>query len=297
MMDQAERLRTMFQSRMEEALAPPPLSARVITITSGKGGVGKTNFAVNLAIYLSKQGKRVVIMDADFGLANIELLFGIIPCYSLADVLMGDRTIDEVICNGPLDVRFISGGSGLKELANISDKQMAYLIRNFMVLDSIADVILIDTGAGISKSVVNFIKASKECIIVTTPEPTSVTDAYSLVKTIREDNPSEMPAFKVVLNRVDDAEEGQEVYDRLNKVTERFLGKTLSYLGAVPYDSCLVKAVKKQQPVSLLFPAAPCVKALDAIGGRLLGTAEERRKSEAGGILSFVKRLSGVFGN
>ena len=245
-MDQANNLRNLI-NQVEKGESVIDLSSRVITVTSGKGGVGKTNFSLNLAIQFSKLNKKVIIIDADFGLANIEVLFGIIPRYSLADVLKGKRDIEEVLTDGPMGIRFISGGSGLRELSNITERQMNYFINNFSYLDAISDIIIIDTGAGISKSVINFIKASGETIIVTTPEPTSVTDAYALIKTIKEES-VKMPDFKIVVNRVDDDEEGLEIFNKINRAATRFLGVSLENLGYIPYDKYLVKVVKNQQP-------------------------------------------------
>lgn len=293
-MDQADRLRDMFQYKTVSPSGAAYLSSRVITITSGKGGVGKTNFAVNLAINLKRRGKRVVIMDADFGLANIEVLFGIIPRFSLADVLFGGKSINDVITNGPLGIPFVSAGSGLRELANINEKQMDFLIENFNYLDSISDIILIDTGAGISKSVINFIKASTETVIVTTPEPTSITDAYALIKTIKEEE-SGIPEFKIVVNRVDDFEEGKEVFEKLNRVATRFLGIGLTSLGYIPYDNNLIKAVKRQQPVSLSFPNTIFSKAMESISLKLLDIKPEQNSSEHVGLMSFMKRLANIF--
>ena len=286
-MDQANKLRSMFQSR-ERALPERPLAARVITVTSGKGGVGKTNCTVNLAINMRRQGKRVVIIDADFGLANIEVLFGIVPRYSLADVLNGSKALTDVLTDGPEGVRFISGGSGLRELANVSDKQMAYLLQSFTALDTLADVVFIDTGAGISRSVINFIRASNETIIVTTPDPTSVTDAYALVKTVKEEA-TDIPAFKIIVNRTDEAEEGREIFDKLNRVATRFLNVKLDYLGAIPYDRELVRAVKKQQPAVVAFPQCSFAKCITRITDRLLDI--HNKPAREGGILSFMKRL------
>lgn len=292
-MDQANNLRNLINKNGMQNYTE--LSSRVITVTSGKGGVGKTNFSVNLAILFSKMNKRVVIIDADFGLANIEVLFGIIPRYSLADVLKGQKDVEEVLTDGPMGIKFISGGSGLKELSNITEKQMNYFINNFSYLDAISDIIIIDTGAGISKSVINFIKASDETIIITTPEPTSVTDAYALIKTIKEEN-QRIPDFKVVVNRVDDEEEGLEIYNKISRASSRFLGIQLQNLGYIPYDRFLVKAVKHQEPATICFPNCEFTKALEKIGSNLMNIPY---KNESGnnGIKGFMKRLVNIFGN
>lgn len=291
-MDQANNLRSLIQ-QIDNGRENVQLSSRVITVTSGKGGVGKTNFSLNLAIQFSKQNKRVVIIDADFGLANIEVLFGIIPRYSLADVLKGTKDIEEVLTDGPMGIKFISGGSGLRELSNITERQMNYFINNFSYLDTISDIIIVDTGAGISKSVVNFIKASDETIIVTTPEPTSITDAYALIKTIKEEA-VKMPDFKVVVNRVDDEEEGIEIYNKINKASSKFLGVQLENLGYIPYDRFLVKAVKHQQPASICFPSCDFTKSIEMVASKLMNIPYAEKNKEAG-VRGFVKRLAKMF--
>ncbi len=295
MIDQAARLRDRIREReLEEANAIEPFRSRVIAITSGKGGVGKTNFAVNLAILLSKQSKRVFIIDADFGLSNIEVLFGILPKHNFSDVLQGNKSIEEIITNGPMGVKFISGGSGLTELANISDRQMSLIIGNMGYLDRYADIILIDTGAGISKSVTNFIKAAGETIIVTTPEPTSITDAYTVIKTIKEEC-KVIPHIQIIVNRVESMEEGIDVYDKLNRVSQRYLDLKLACLGVIPYDYNLVKAVKLQQPVSLSFPNTDATKAMSIIASKLTDNVEA--VNGQGGFKSFIKRLVSMFGS
>ncbi len=297
MLDQADNLRNLInKNNLEQRNKKIELSSRVITVTSGKGGVGKTNFSLNLAIQFSKFNKKVVIIDADFGLANIEVLFGILPKYNLADVLRGERDVEEVLTDGPMGIKFISGGSGLKELSNITEKQLNYFINNFSYLDAISDIIIIDTGAGISRSVVNFIKASDETIIVTTPEPTSVTDAYALIKTIKEENHGTTPDFKVVVNRVDDEEEGDEIFNKISRASSKFLGIPLQNLGYIPYDKFLVKAVKHQQPATICFPNCEFTKSIEKISYNLMDIHTEQ-DSEKTGIRGFMKRLVNIFGN
>ncbi len=295
MMDQADSLRNLVNKNFNNANKKAELSSRVITVTSGKGGVGKTNFSLNLAIQFSKFNKRVVIIDADFGLANIEVLFGILPKYNLADVLRGEKDVEDVLTDGPMGIKFISGGSGLKELSNISEKQLNYFINNFSYLDAISDIIIIDTGAGISKSVINFIKASDETIIVTTPEPTSITDAYALIKTIKEERYGNIPDFKVVVNRVDDDEEGIEIYNKISRASSKFLGVPLQNLGYIPYDRFLVKAVKHQQPATMCFPNCEFTKAIEKIGSILMDVPVNK-DTDKSGIRGFVKRLVNIFG-
>ncbi|MDR1689598.1 MAG: MinD/ParA family protein [Clostridiales bacterium] len=294
MVDQAESLRNIVKQR-QEVIQPPKVqvTSRVITVTSGKGGVGKSNFTANLGISLSKTGKRVVIIDADFGLANIEVLFGIIPQYSLANVLSGQKELKDIISEGPHGVKFLSGGSGLRDLANINERQMTYIIEKLSYLDSVSDIILIDTGAGISDSVLNFVKASKEAVIITTPEPTSVTDGYAIIKAVRESN-GDMPEIKVIINRVDDSKEGFEIFDKISKVAKRFLEVDLTNLGYIPYDNNVIRAVKSQQPLIMTYPNSEASKAIEAIAGRLLDSSLPLVEQKAG-IKGFMRRLSGIF--
>ena len=199
-MDQAEQLRNIIKA---ESQNKRPL-ARIITVTSGKGGVGKSNTSINLAIQLRKMGQRVIIMDADFGLANIEIMFGTIPKYNLSDLIYQGKDIKEIITWGPGEVGFISGGSGIVGLSNLRREYLAYIVQNLAKLDAIADIIIIDTAAGISDAVLEFLVASGEILVVTTPEPTSITDSYSLLKELNR-HPRYVPEntrIKVITNRV-----------------------------------------------------------------------------------------------
>ncbi|MCL2616068.1 MAG: MinD/ParA family protein, partial [Defluviitaleaceae bacterium] len=267
-----DAIRTPLTDLLSDHTQPIPSTrqgAKVITISSGKGGVGKTNFTVNLAIAMSRLGKRVVIIDADFGLANIEVILGVIPKYSFADVFAQRRTIEEVLTPGPMGVSFISGGSGLGNMANVTDEQLQFIVENFDVLDKVADVVLIDTGAGISKAVTSFVLASSETIIITTPEPTSITDAYAIIKTAREEMAHTLN-FKLVVNRTDTPEEGGEIFTKLSRVCSRFLSIHIENLGAIPYDSSLVKAVKSQTPVTVSFPDSQSAQAINEICHKIL---------------------------
>lgn len=263
-MDQAEQLRNIVKMNNQEV---PQKVARVITVTSGKGGVGKSNMSVNLAIQLRKKGKSVLIFDADFGLANIEVLFGAIPKYNLADVIYRDKNIKDVITTGPMDIKFISGGTGIDGLGNLTKDQIQKLVNNLAELDSLADVIIVDTGAGISDSVLDFVMSGSEVILVTTPEPTSITDSYSLLKAINRSpnyNSSNM-RIRVVVNKVSSQNEGKALFTKLNLVVQRFLQLSIEYLGAIPMDDSIFKAVMQQKPVSLQFPNSKAAKAFEGI--------------------------------
>lgn len=294
MIDQANKLRDLMGNKKDTSESNYEFSNRVITITSGKGGVGKSNFALNLGIQLIKQGKKVVIIDADFGFANIEVLFGMLPKKSLLNVLSGEDDIQDVICEGPMGLKFISGGSGFTDLSALTDKQMEYLIKSFTYLDKIADIVLIDTGAGASKQVIDLVKASRETIIVTTPEPTAITDAYAIIKIIK-DAEIEIPEMSIVINCVDSRKEGEEIYIKLNRVSHRFLGVELNLLGYIPNDNLLVKAVKQQQPVSILYPNAASTKSISRISKDLLNV-DSSIVEENFGAKTFLSRFTSIFG-
>lgn len=267
-MDQAEKLRNIIKAQNH----PSRPLARVITVTSGKGGVGKSNTAINLAIQFKKMGQRVIILDADFGLANIEIMFGTVPQHNLCDLIYQGKNMREIITWGPMDVGFISGGSGIAGLSNLSRDYLIYIIRNLAELDTIADTIIIDTGAGISNAVLEFLVASGEIILVTTPEPTSITDSYSLLKALgrHERFSVDSTQIKVIANRVETEEEGRNLYAKLNMVVTRYLKLPISYLGSVPQDTQLSKAVMQQMPVSIQDPSAKATIAFARIAERLM---------------------------
>lgn len=292
MIDQAESLRKIVSSQLE-ANNTIMRSARVITVTSGKGGVGKSNVVVNLAVQLQKIGKRVVIVDADFGLANIEVILGIVPQFNLCDVMSGTKIITDVITDGPMKIKFLSGGSGVQDLIRLSEKQLSFFIKNLSLLDKMADIILIDTGAGLTDTVLSFSKAADEIILVTTPEPTSITDAYALVKTLCNQNRHTIPTIKLLVNRVEDEQEGREIYDKLKQVSKRFLGINIEELGYVPYDKALVKSVKLQEPVSMSFPKSEVSRAFEMISKKL--SPIDTVNKSGSGFTSFVKRFMNMF--
>lgn len=279
-MDQAEALRNVVKLKKQENKP----NARVITITSGKGGVGKSNVAVNLAVWMKKCGKRVIIFDADFGLANVEVMFGAAPRYNLSDVLYHGKRIADVITEGPMGIGFISAGSGIVGLNNLSPDQMEAMVRSFAELDGLADIILIDTGAGISDQVLRMILASREVLLVTTPDPSSLTDSYSLLKALYTNPTFERKGTKisVLANRVLSEEEGRSVYEKLNSVVFQFLQGSVFYAGMIPQDTALEKAVRQQQPVSLYLPFSRSAKAFERAALGLLNGAWKQEEREGG---------------
>lgn len=272
-MDQATQLRNIIKA----SSVANTQSARVLTVTSGKGGVGKSNVSINLAVQFRKMGKRVVIFDADFGLANIEVMFGAVPKHNLADLIYQGKNIREIITVGPMDIGFISGGSGIAGLSNLGRDYINYLIKNLAELDSLADVIIIDTGAGISDAVLEFLVASKEVLLVTTPEPTSITDSYSLLKALNR-HPrynQAMTTVKVVANKAENYEAGKQLFTKLNAVVSRYLKMPVEFVGVIPDDPSLVKAVMQQTPVSISNPNAKSAKAFEDLAETLITNSTE----------------------
>ena len=285
-MDQAEQLRNIIKANQ----GPVRPLARVITVTSGKGGVGKSNVSINLALQFRKMGQRVIILDADFGLANIEIMFGTVPKHNLCDLIYQGKNIKDIITWGAGDVGFISGGSGIVGMSNLSRGYLTYIIQNLAQLDAIADVIIIDTGAGISDAVLEFLVASGEIILVTTPEPTSITDSYSLLKALNR-HPrfsSETSQIKVIANRVNRVSDGELLFKKLEVVVSRYLKLPISYLGAVPWDNLLSEAVMQQKPVSLSNPNAKSSLAFEQIAAKLMG---EERPIKKRGMAAFFSHI------
>lgn len=284
-MDQAEQLRNIIKAENQNR----PL-ARVVTVTSGKGGVGKSNTAINLAIQFRKMGQRVIILDADFGLANIEIMFGAVPKHNLCDLIYQGKNIREIITWGPMEVGFISGGSGIAGMSNLSRDYLTYIIKNLAELDAIADVIIVDTGAGIADAVLEFLVASGEIILVTTPEPTSITDSYSLLKALSR-HPrysAEASPVKMIANRVEHEKEGSVLFEKLNAVVKRYLKLPISYLGAIPQDMQLSKAVMQQMPVSIQQPQAKSSLAFEMIAAKLMGNEMPAQKR---GMAAFFSHM------
>jgi len=232
--DQASGLRRMAK----------PQPVRVITIASGKGGVGKSNVTVNLAIALAAEGKNVTILDADLGLANIDVLLGLHSDKNLSNVMNGECELEEILLDGPKGIKIIPASSGVKNMAEMSPAQHAGLVSAFSQLSHNIDILLVDTAAGISDSVVSFSRAAQEVLVVVCDEPASITDAYALIKLLNKEQG--IFKFHILANMVSGPQQGREVYDKLSKVSDRFLDVALDYLGHVPYDEHLQKAVKRQ---------------------------------------------------
>ncbi len=275
--DQATGLRRMG--------APRPV--KVVAVSGGKGGVGKTNVSVNLAMALAKLGRKVMLLDADFGLANVDVLLGLSPEYDLSHLIRGERNLEEIIVDGPADIRIIPASSGVGRMASLSPAEHAGVIRAFSELSYDLDVLIVDTAAGISDGVVSFCRASQEVIVVVCDEPASITDAYAFMKVMNREYGVER--FHVLANMVRSAREGHELYLKLTRAAERFLDITPTFLGAIPHDERLRKAVQKQQAVVEAYPGSPSAVALKKVARSI---DEWPLARQAGGQLEFfVERL------
>ena len=287
-MDQAEKLRQLKKNLggYEEVRKTP----RVITVSSGKVGVGKTNFVVNLAIALAQQEKRVVIFDADLGMANIDVLLGIIPKFNLYDVIEGHKELNEIVITGPYNIKIIPGGSGIQELANIDSYRRERLIKGLKTIDNTADVILIDTGAGIAKNVLGFAGAADEVVVVMTPEPTSLTDAYGFIKAVSKYKLHSK--VYLVVNKVANPQEANHTITRMEKVVKRFLELQLDPLGYIFEDKVVNKSVMKQKPFVLEYPNSNASRSIKQIALNLI----EGSYCPPRGTAGFMQRLIRLFG-
>lgn len=295
MSDQAEKLRMMVGMNSGAASAEtqmPEKRARIITVTSGKGGVGKTSVTVNLAIALSRLGLRVAILDVDFGLANIDLLLGITPKYTLLDLIREEKSIFEVLTDGPNNIKFLSGGSGVEELISLDRKKLRKFLSNIALLDRLYDIILIDTGAGLSQNVMSFIMAADEIILVTTPEPTSITDAYALVKMVSRRDRRKI--IRVLVNKAETAREAENIAKKLMVVSEKFLSLKLNKLGYILYDDTIVKSIKQQKPVCLSYPRSQAARSIFELADILVNN--DRNMAEIQGAKGFMQKVLSFFG-
>ena len=258
-MDQAKTLRRVMGKERgnsdwkEESLKEKPADqVQVIAVTSGKGGVGKTNVVANLAYSLCRLKRRVLILDADMGLANLDVLLGLIPKHTIQHILMGEKTLEEIMIEGPGGMKILPASSGIQELTELTSQQRIALLSQLESLNECTDVFLIDTAAGISSNVMFFNTMANEIVIVVSPEPTSITDAYAMIKVLTTRYAEKY--FHLLVNFVRNESEGLEVYRHLSMVTERFLNLSIRYLGFIPLDDHVHRAVKHQRAVTELFP-------------------------------------------
>ncbi len=284
MLDQAESLRVMA-NRAEE---PGGCDIRIISVTSGKGGVGKTNVVANLAYVMTKIGKRVLLLDADLGLGNLDVLLGLAPKYHIGHLLSGERRLEEVLVRGPNGMLILPASSGVQELTTLTEGQQLSFISELDNLKESIDVVLIDTGAGISSNVLYFNMAAQEIIVVVSPEPTSITDGYAIMKVLFQKHGERR--FKLIVNSVRSQKEGLDVYNHLCMVADKYLDISIDYLGGIPYDENLPKAVREQKAITEIYPHSKASEALYDLTKVILESEPEMAK----GNLQFLwKRLIG----
>ena len=289
-MDQAARLRELASRLQAPGQGQPDHLARAIAISSGKGGVGKTNLAVNLAIALAREGRRVALLDADLGLANVDIVLGVAPTYDLSHVIAGHKRLDEIVLRGPGGIDVYAGGSGVQDLANLSPWRVERFVRSLGELDASLDVLLIDTGAGLSHTVTAFLLAVPEVILVTTPEPTAVADAYGVIKVLAGRNPG--ARVRLVVNMAQDRGQAEEVWRALNLVSQQYLAVPLrpELLGWIPFDLAVRRAVLQQVAFVLSAPGSRAAREVTAMAIRLCGTGPR----EAPGIRRLFAKVAGL---
>lgn len=291
--DQAQQLRILASQLKTPGEAGALFSnshLRCISIVSGKGGVGKTNFAVNLSILLARSGKRVLLLDADWGLGNVDTVLGVSPKYTIQHFVKGEKDLAEIVMQGPDNLLFIANGSGMQELANLELGQRERIISSLANLERVADILIIDSGAGVSRNVLSFAMAASEIVVVTNPEPTAIRDAYATIKVISQENKD--CQIDIVVNRASTGEEALAVAKRIANAADYFLQLKVGYKGFVFDDKYVQSAITRRKPFISLYPNAPASKCMGDIALNL--GLEQPRKST--GLVDLFRRVSGVFG-
>ncbi|MDR2786298.1 MAG: MinD/ParA family protein [Treponema sp.] len=314
--DQAEKLREMMQKRTEgtresqadavsgfqsrksgpadrgdnagEKQGREGKKNRIITITSGKGGVGKTNVSVNMALAYARMGKKVVVMDADLGLANVNVILNMIPKFNLYHVIRKQKTMREIMVDTEYGISIVAGASGFSKIANLSEEERQNFIEELNTLSS-ADIIIIDTSAGVSNNVLDFIAAADDAVIITTPEPTAITDAYGIIKIIATEIDSLNMGLKLVVNRARSVAEAKKVADRMTSIAGQFLNLKVDYLGFIYDDTTVSHAVLRQKPFMVIDPRCKASLCVQHIVGRM----EKSDIKNAGGFANMLKRIFG----
>ena len=283
MTDQASKLRALARAEIPESTL---FNSRVMAITSGKGGVGKTNVVAGLAMSLANMGQRVVVLDADFGLANIDILLGLTPTHTLEHVLRGEKLLEEILLDGPNGIKVIPASSGIQEMTRLDAASELRLIQGLQRVSENQDWLLIDTAAGIHDSVLKLLMAAQEILLVTTPEPTSLVDAYAMVKVVHLRDPKK-PIW-LLINNAQSETEAEETIEQLQAATLRFLGRELQVLGLIPADPFILQAVRQQRGVVEVFPHSPSALAFRTIADQL----KKKVPLQKGSFTSFWKQLS-----
>ncbi|MGE7271156.1 MinD/ParA family protein [Brevibacillus panacihumi] len=282
MRDQAEQLRERMQRTNQ------PRTTKLVTVTSGKGGVGKSNFSLNFGLGLIERGHRTVLFDVDLGMANLDVLMGITPKKHLFHLLEPDTTVWDILDKGPGNLEFIAGGSGFTQIMQLEDEKLDRLFSQLDPLQGYADTIIFDTGAGLSNESIRFMLASDEVILVTTPEPPAITDAYAVIKMLHSRNPE--ISIRLVINRVTSEREGIQTTDKLAMVAKRFLNMNIQSLGYVTDDSHVSKAVKQQRPFLLTYPDSQASKSIRKLVGHYLQNSSTTPE-QTSGLKGFIAKL------
>lgn len=291
MADQAEKLRKIMDKITQEKqdISTKTSKAKIISVTSGKGGVGKTNFTINLAISLKQLGYEVVVVDADIGLANVDIIAGTITKHTISDLFTENKSIFEIMTEGPNGIKIISGGSGIKELSSFNEDNLNRFIVEIEKLEYYSDFIIIDTGAGINNNVMKFLMASDEVVLVITPDPTSLTDGYALLKALTMYNYKNK--VKIVVNMSENKKEADEVFNKLNTVSNKFLQTSVDFLGFINSSSIVSNAVRNQRPFVLSNPNSSVSKKINIIALKFANQEEVEIKKDK----SFSQKLKELF--
>lgn len=290
MEEQAEELRQLMNDDEKSSgkSSEKAHNTRIIAITSGKGGVGKTNFAVNMAIAYAQLGKKVILIDGDLGMANVNILLNIVPTYNLMHVINKKKTMKEIIIDTEFGIKFIAGANGFSKIANLDVEELDYFAKQFASLGN-ADIIIIDTGAGIANNVLQFVAAADEVFVVTTPEPTAITDAYGIIKIITTEVVDHPVDIKLIVNRVHSADEGKRISERIINIVAQFLNYKVDYLGFVYEDPVVQASVIRQKPFISVNPTSKPAVCLKHIVGKIEKTEPEYNE----GVSTFLKKFLG----
>ncbi|MGI6307379.1 MAG: MinD/ParA family protein [Dethiobacteria bacterium] len=272
MADQAQRMREIFQGERNFKAPRKSGLTRTFVVASGKGGVGKTNIVVNLALILGQWGQKIIILDTDLGMANVDILLDLQPRFTLIDVIHGRKDLQDVILKGPANIEIIPGGSGLSQIVNLDSQQREQLIARFSALEEKGGFLLVDCSAGLSRDVLSFIAAADELMLVTTPEPTAITDVYSIIKIVS--NYGLHSRVNLIVNMAGSIRDGEKVFERIRRVCENFLEIEVAFLGGIEYDQSVQKAVLNCSPYVLQFPRSRATRCTRHIARRMLFGAE-----------------------
>lgn len=286
MADQAERLRAIVRGQRDKESMRSHGASRTIVVASGKGGVGKTNLVINMALTLGQLGRKIMILDADLGMANVDILLDLKPVYTLIDVMGGRKELQDVILRGPFNLEVLPGGSCIPEIINMDNRQREELIGQLAYLENEVDFLFIDCSAGISRNVLSFISAADELVLITTPEPTAITDVYSVLKVV--DKYCLHSSVGLIVNMVGSMGEGEQIFRRIARVCHNFLNLGLTHMGSVDFDQHVQKAVINCSPYVLQYPRSRASQATQLIARHILGvdTAPAAKKE-----VGFVRRL------